>query len=161
LDGSRRYLTRRAKILITPSFKGFHPSSSRATHTLSRIRAIDTKCERELCSVLWRRGLRFRKNIKHLPGKPDVVFISKRLAIFCDGDFWHGKNWSSRRRKLSTGSNSSYWVAKIQANISRDRRCTIKLRKLGWEVLRVWESEILAKPHQVANRIQKILRSRS
>jgi DNA mismatch endonuclease, patch repair protein len=85
------------------------------------------------------------------------VFPRARLVVFCDGDFWHGKDWSRRRRKLATGANAPYWVAKIEANRARDRRRTAELRASGWTVLRVWESAIHAAPETVAREILRVL----
>ena len=91
---------------------------------------------------MWRKGLRYRKNKRDLPGVPDLVFIGARLAVFVDGEFWHGKDWKNRKIKLKRGHNSAYWMAKIERNIGRDLKCKRKLRKAGWTVLRVWESDI-------------------
>jgi DNA mismatch endonuclease (patch repair protein) len=101
--------------------------------------------------------LQFQTNVGALPGKPDVVFARVRVAVFCDGDFWHGRRWRVRREKLSRGANGAYWVAKIEANIKRDRRNRRALRRLGWRVLRVWESEILRNPGEVAERVTSAL----
>ena len=113
-------------------------------------RRTDTSCERLLRSALWRMGLRFRKNVSTLPGKPDVVFTSRRLAVFCDGDFWHGRDWEKRQQKLAHGHNSAYWIAKIRSNRDRDRRHNEDLRKAGWVVLRLWETDILKDPERAA-----------
>lgn len=143
-----------------PSYKGFKPSSEKASRALSRSKSLDTKCERLLRSELWRRGFRFRKNVRHLPGKPDIAFPGEQLAVFCDGDFWHGRDWEERKRKLSKGANPAYWVAKIQANIDRDRRYDEELRQLGWSVLRIWELDILKNPSQAAAEVIKTILSK-
>jgi len=88
-------------------------------------------------------GLRFRKNVRDLPGKPDIVFTKQRVAVFCDGDFWHGRDWPARKRKLHKGANALCWTKKIGANIQRDRLLDQDLKRLGWKVLRLWESDIL------------------
>jgi DNA mismatch endonuclease (patch repair protein) len=72
------------------------------------------------------------------------------VAVFCDGDFWHGRDWVKRRRKLKKGSNSSYWIAKLKANMARDKRHGACLQKLGWTVIRLWEKDILADPNRAA-----------
>ncbi len=112
------------------------------SYCMSRIKRSDTRVERVLRSKLHRMGYRFRKNVSNMPGKPDIVFSKKKLAVFIDGDFWHGKKWASRKRKLEKGTNADYWVKKIAGNIERDRENTNELRTLGWEVLRFWESEV-------------------
>jgi DNA mismatch endonuclease (patch repair protein) len=100
-------------------------------------------------------GFRFRKNDRRLPGKPDIVFSRERIVVFCDGDFWHGRNWDERKKKLKKGANPSYWVAKIQANIDRDRRYDAQLGELGWSIIRLWELDILANPSLAANKVAK------
>jgi DNA mismatch endonuclease, patch repair protein len=144
----------------TPSYKGFKPSSDRASKALARSRAKDTKCERLLRSALWRMGFRFQKNVANLPGKPDIVFRAQRVAIFCDGDFWHGKNWRQRKKKLLNGANHTYWVMKIRANIDRDKRHNKQLQRQGWRVIRVWEKDILSDVHAAASGIAKALHGR-
>lgn len=96
-----------------------------------------------------------------MPGKPDFVFFRRRVVVFVDGDFWHGRNWPHRKQRLASGSNSVYWVDKIGGNIRRDRKITRTLRAKGWKVVRVWESDILSKPERVALRVVKLLNSRS
>jgi DNA mismatch endonuclease (patch repair protein) len=94
---------------------------------------------------LWSRGLRFRVNYKKITGKPDVVFIKAKIAVFCDGDFWHGHNWAIRglpSLDAELEKYSKYWSLKILTNIERDKRVTYNLEKDGWTVLRFWESEI-------------------
>src|SRR5688500_16038130 len=100
-----------------PSYKNFRPASQRASESLARNKSTNTKCERLLRSAMWRMCFRFRKNVSDLPGRPDIVFRQQRIVVFCDGDFWHGRNWAQRRRKLINGANSSYWIAKIRSNI--------------------------------------------
>lgn len=137
-----------------PSFKDFKPSSEKASKLLAKSsKASDTKCEILLRSILWRMGFRFRKNVRSLPGKPDIVFSRERVAVFCDGDFWHGRNWEERERKLKAGANAKYWVAKIKANIDRDRRHNVELAGLGWRVIRLWELDIVADPQQAADKV--------
>jgi DNA mismatch endonuclease, patch repair protein len=126
-----------------PSFKGRKPASPRASKAaLGASRKTDSRCEVRFRSLLWRAGARFRKNVPHLPGKPDIVFAGSRLVVFCDGDFWHGRDWEARRRKLARGANPGYWIPKIERNIARDSEDTAQLEALGWRVLRFWESDI-------------------
>lgn len=130
---------------MAPSYKGRRPASVRATAAArGSSKKIDTKCEVLLRKALWSAGFRYRKNVPGLPGKPDILFSKAKIAIFCDGDFWHGRDWESRRHKLSTGTNSDYWIAKIRRNIERDRDNTARLEEMGWTVLRFWETQILA-----------------
>ena len=144
----------------SPSFQGLSPVSSSGSQTKRRNRATDTRHERLLRSRLWKRGLRFRKNVRSLPGKPDVVFPRYRVAVFCDGDFWHGRDWRRLARKLRTGGNGSYWVVKIETNRLRDRRNERALRHDGWLVVRLWETDILQDPEAGANAVEAALRAR-
>src|SRR5829696_7578499 len=143
------------------SFRNLQASSLKASHTLARNKSSNTTCERVLRSELWRLGLRFRKNVNSLPGKPDIVFTRKRLAVFCDGDFWHGRDWKTRRKKLSNGSNACYWVKKIQQNINRDQANIEQLEARGWIVLRLWETDILKDPTMAARQVLNTLQSGS
>lgn len=104
---------------------------------MSRIRGFDTSIEVAVRLALWRRGFRYRKNVMSLAGRPDIVFSSARLAVFVDGDFWHGYRYPAWTRKLSP-----YWDEKIRRNRARDRRNFEKLRRAGWRVVRVWEHEV-------------------
>lgn len=113
-----------------------------------------------LRTKLWHRGLRYRKNVSSLPGKPDIVFTRAKVAIFCDGDFWHGRGWAAQKQKLSTGHNSAYWIQKIGRNIERDKEITLKLEKDGWVVLRFWETDIIEDPERYADLVFQIVRSR-
>ncbi len=136
---------------ITPSYRGLRPASDRASAAARGVSCkADTKHERLLRSELWRAGCRFRKNVKNLPGKPDIAFTRAKLAVFCDGDFWHGRDWQARRAKLERGSNPTYWVKKIERNMERDSEVTRLLMDAGWTVIRVWESDIIANPRDVA-----------
>lgn len=110
------------------------------THKImSAIRSKDTKPEMTLRRALWQRGMRYRVNVKELPGKPDIVFTKVRIAIFCDGDYWHGHNWALRgiaSLDEELAGYSEYWQTKIRRNIERDRENTAKLENDGWLVLR-------------------------
>ena len=116
------------------------------THKImSAVKSKNTRPEIALRRSLWAKGMRYQVNVKTLPGKPDIVFIKARIAIFCDGDFWHGHNWvirglSSLDEELER--YSQFWKDKILGNIKRDSVNTEKLKSAGWEVIRFWESEI-------------------
>lgn len=144
-----------------PSYKGLRPASHKASAAAKgSSRKADTRHERLLRSELWRAGCRFRKNLANLPGKPDIVFTRVKLAVFCDGDFWHGRDWETRKAKLERGSNPGYWVRKIERNIERDGEHTRLLMAAGWSVMRVWESDILADPRGIARLIVRELEER-
>lgn len=143
---------------ITPSYKGLKPASELASRIKRNNRCDNTKPEIILRSELWKRGLRYRTNVKDLPGKPDIVFSKYRVVIFCDGDFWHGRNWRTLKKKLETGNNAAYWIAKISTNMKRDKRNTILLEELGWRVIRVWEKDIKQNLSEIASRIETLVK---
>jgi DNA mismatch endonuclease (patch repair protein) len=112
---------------------------------MSRVKSANTGPELKLRRALWARGLRYRVNVKSLPGKPDIVFTRAKIAVFCDGDFWHGHRWAikglgSLEKELQ--GYSPYWRAKIQRNVQRDLATSEELTRLNWRVLRFWASEI-------------------
>ncbi len=125
-----------------PRFAGLSPSSQAASEAKRRTRGRDTRPELLLRRELWRRGYRYRIHARDLPGRPDLIFRGARVAVFCDGDFWHGRDWTERREKLQAGANGAYWIAKIESNMRRDLRTNELLRELGWLVLRFWENDI-------------------
>ena len=145
----------------SPNYKGRQPASVTSSEAAqASSKKADTRCELLLRQALWKAGFRYRKNVPNLPGRPDVVFPGSKVAIFSDGDFWHGRNWEARREKLAKGTNPDYWIAKIQRNMERDRANTERLQEMGWAVLRVWESEIHKDLPGVLRRISDLLRER-
>ena len=141
----------------TPSFKGLRPSSNASSHAKSSNRSGGLKSEILLRRSLHHSGLRFRINVKSIKGKPDIVFTRTRVAIFCDGDFWHGRNWRLLRRKLLNGWNGEYWTTKVKSNIERDKQINSYLRKHGWKVMRYWETDILSDVNSIVEQIKKAL----
>ena len=107
---------------------------------MQAIKSKDTEIELILRKELWSRGYRYRKNYKKLIGKPDIVLTKYKIVIFCDSEFWHGKNYHESTDRI--GTNADYWKQKIQRNIERDREVNEQLEKEGWTVLRFWEKEI-------------------
>lgn len=107
---------------------------------MSRIRSRDTKAEVQLRKALWAKGYRYRKNVKSLPGSPDVAIKKYKVAVFIDGEFWHGYNWEEKRSTIKR--NRAYWIPKIERNMERDRENTQKLQEAGWLVLRFWEQRL-------------------
>ena len=107
---------------------------------MRRVKNKDSTIELALRKELWNRGLRYRKNVKSVYGKPDIAFIGKKIAVFCDSEFWHGYDWENRNQKIN--SNREYWIPKIERNIQRDLEVTAALEASGWKVLRFWEFQI-------------------
>ncbi len=110
---------------------------------MSRIHRQDTSIEVKLRKALWNRGYRYRKNYKGLPGSPDIVLTKYHICIFCDSEFFHGKDWLVLRPKLERGNNPGYWVRKISRNMERDDEVDKKLLFMGWTVIHFWGKDIL------------------
>ncbi len=118
------------------------------SYCMSRVRSEDTSLEVLIRSKLRKRGLRFKKNVKELPGKPDIVFHRSKVAVFIDGDFWHGYRFPIWRDKVS-----DFWQEKIAKNRERDQKNFKKLRKSGWRVIRIWQHQIKQNLELCLNRI--------
>lgn len=135
------------------------PSSALASRVMRANTREGGRAERLLRSKLWTAGYRFRTHVGSLPGQPDIVFSRQRVAVFCDGDFWHGRHWPRLRLALERRANSRYWIAKIARNRVRDRLRRRQLRQQGWAVVQIWETDILADLDAAASKIRLRLRS--
>lgn len=111
--------------------------------SMQHNRSKDTIIEVALRKALWHKGYRYRKNYKKLPGSPDIVLTKHRIAIFCDSEFFHGKDWEVKKPKLLDSNNSEYWINKIERNMQRDIENDQRLLLLGWTVIHFWGQEIL------------------
>ena len=109
---------------------------------MQNIKSKDTKIEILLRKALWRKGYRYRKNYKGLPGSPDIVLTKYKIAIFCDGEFFHGKDWEVLKPRLEKSNNSEFWINKISRNRERDDEVNKKLLFKGWTVIRFWGNDI-------------------
>lgn len=107
---------------------------------MQAVKNKDSKIELLLRKELWARGLRYQKNSKKVFGKPDIVFISKKVAVFCDSEFWHGYDWDNKKNDIQ--SRREFWIPKIERNMQRDIEVTTRLTQEGWTVLRFWGNEI-------------------
>lgn len=123
---------------------------------MKKVKNKDSRIERMLCSELWSRGLRYRKNVTTMLGKPDIVFKGKKVAVFCDSEFWHGYDWENRCNDFK--SNRDFWIPKIERNIQRDKEVTAELVRQGWTVLRFWGKEIGKNTKGCADKIEKAVR---
>ena len=119
-----------------------YDTSPAVSKRMSNVRLKKGKAETMLAKALWHHGYRYRLNYKALPGSPDIAITKYKVAVFVDGEFWHGYKWSDRKNKLK--ANREYWIEKIEENIARDRRNDEKLKELGWTVLHFWEKEVQA-----------------
>lgn len=110
---------------------------------MSHIRSKNTSIELVLRKALWHKGYRYRVNYKLLPGSPDIVLTKYKIAIFCDSEFFHGKDWNILKLRLEKGNNPDYWIKKIEKNRRRDIENDKKLLFLGWTVLHFWGQDII------------------
>lgn len=131
---------------------------SQTTHkTMQKLKSKNTSIETILRKELWKRGYRYRKNYSKLPGKPDIVLTKYKVAIFCDGEFFHGKDWEVRKPKLQQGNNGDYWIQKISRNRERDEEINKKLLFMGWTVIRFWGNDIKKKTDECIRVIEETI----
>ena len=123
---------------------------------MKQVKNKDSKIEIALRKELWSRGLRYQKNVTTIFGKPDLVFKGKKVAVFCDSEFWHGYNWEERKKDFK--SHQEFWIPKIERNMERDKEVTEELQKQGWTVLRFWGKEIKKNAGGCADIIEKAVR---
>jgi DNA mismatch endonuclease (patch repair protein) len=112
-------------------------SPEKRSQVMSRIRSKNTKAELAIRKRLYSLGLRYRVNDRRVMGKPDIVFFKKKIAIFVDGDWWHGRQYLIKKRNYNI-----FWKNKIKSNIVRDRKVNKLLKKDGWKIFRFWEEDI-------------------
>lgn len=140
----------------------------RAPEITSRImravRSADSKAELLLRRALHARGFRYRLHSRTLPGKPDIVFTRTRVVVFVDGDFWHARVLREEGpvalRHAVRGARQKWWVSKLKRNAARDEEVNVLLARLGWKVVRVWESDVQRDVEKVAERVARLLRRR-
>lgn len=126
------------------------------TKNMKAVKSKGSKIEVMLMKELWSRGLRYRKNVNSVYGKPDILFKSKKIAIFCDSEFWHGYNWEERKNDFK--SNQEFWISKIERNIERDKEVNDRLKSEGWTVLRFWGNYIKRNLLECADKIEQEVR---
>lgn len=122
---------------------------------MKNIRSKDTSIELKLRKELWRRGYRYRKNYTELPGKPDIVLTKYKIAIFCDSEFFHGKDWGVLKPQLEKGKNADFWIEKISKNQQHDDDINKQLQFLGWTVIRFWGKDIMKKTDECIQVIEE------
>ena len=129
------------------------------SYNMQQVKNKDSKIEVLLRKELWSRGIRYRKNVNRIYGKPDIVFIGKKIAVFCDSEFWHGYNWEERKRDFK--SHQEFWIPKIERNMARDLEVTTHLESEGWAVLRFWGNEIKKNAALCADMIERVWEERN
>lgn len=126
------------------------------TKNMKAVKSKGSKIEIMLMKELWSRGLRYRKNVKRIYGKPDIAFIGKKIAVFCDSEFWHGYDWENRKHDFK--SHQDFWIPKIERNIMRDNEVNNKLKEEGWTVIRFWGKDIKNDITKCADIIEKAVK---
>lgn len=125
--------------------------------SMSHIKSKDTSIEVKLRKALWQAGYRYRKNYRELPGKPDIAITKYKIAIFCDSEFFHGKDWTVLKPHLEKGNNPDYWIPKIIRNRKRDDEVNKRLLFLGWTVIRFWGKDILRNVDECVQVINEVV----
>jgi DNA mismatch endonuclease, patch repair protein len=128
-------------------------SPEQRRRTMQAVKGKDTSLERKMALLLQRVGRRPQRNVAHLPGKPDLAFGRFKVAVFVDGNFWHGWRFNEWRDKLG-----DYWKAKIERNRARDRKTFQRLRRMGWIVVRIWEHQLKRDPDGCVERVEAAIR---
>ena len=128
------------------------------TKNMRAVKNKDSEIELLLRRCLWEKGLRYRKNVKSVYGHPDIAFIGKKVAVFCDSEFWHGFDWENKQNEIK--SRRDFWIPKIERNIQRDAEVNRKLKAEGWLVLRFWGKEIKTDVVSCADLVVKCLEER-
>ncbi len=121
---------------------------------MQRIKSKDTRAEVILRKALWKKGFRYRKNWAVLPGKPDIAITKHKIAIFCDGEFFHGKDFDTKKKPET---NAEYWEEKIKKNIQRDQVVEADLKGMGWTVIRFWSRDIIKDPDSCVKAVEEII----
>lgn len=124
---------------------------------MSKVHYTEGKDEVIIRKILWKNGIHYRKNYKDLPGKPDIALTKYKIAVFIDGEFWHGYDWENYKQHIK--SNRDYWIPKIERNMKRDQEVNTKLKEMGWTVLRFWSKQVLKNPEYYAELIMLYTRT--
>ena len=132
-------------------------SQEEISKNMKKIRGKDTSIEVRLRKALWQKGLRYRKNYKALPGSPDIALTKYKIAVFCDSEFFHGKDWEALKLRLEKGKNPEYWLKKIERNRNRDWETDRKLLLLGWTVIHFWGQDILKQTEECVKVIEEAI----
>jgi len=130
-------------------------TKAQRTKNMKAVKNKGSKIELLLTKALWHKGLRYRKNDKNVFGKPDIVFKALKIAVFCDSEFWHGKDWETKKHDHK--SNQEFWHKKIERNIERDKEVNAELAKQNWTVIRFWGKDIEKHTDKCADKVEEIV----
>ena len=133
-------------------------SKAQRRKNMQAVKGKNSKIEKKLAQALRSKGYKFKKNYAKVPGKPDIVFLPLKIAIFCDSEFWHGKDWRLKKREIK--SNRKFWYSKIESNIARDKEVNSILRNVGWKVMRFWGKKIENNAGKCVQAIEAVIKER-
>lgn len=133
-------------------------TADQISYNMRMVKNKDSDIEKLLRQELWKRGIRYRKNVRKVFGNPDIVFIGLKIAVFCDSEFWHGYDWENRKKDFK--SNQEFWIPKIERNMERDKEVNEKLLSEGWIVLRFWGKEIKKEACRCADIVEDAIEER-
>lgn len=133
-------------------------TTEQISYNMRQVKNKDSDLELMLRMALWKRGLRYRKNVKQIFGHPDIAFIGKKVAVFCDSEFWHGYDWEHRKNDFKT--RQDFWIPKISRNIQRDLEVNERLTNEGWVVLRFWGKDIKSNLMNCVLKIEECIKNR-
>ena len=135
-----------------------HPKSYDSTpetrKRMANVKLKGGKAETIFAKALWHKGYRYRRNDRRLPGSPDIAILKHHIAVFVDGEFWHGQDWPTRKKRLKR--NRDYWIEKIEENIARDQRYDKQLLQLGWTPVHFWEKDVLKNLQDCVDQIDEL-----
>lgn len=124
---------------------------------MQHIKSKETSIEVKLRKSLWSKGYHYRKNYDKLPGKPDIALTKYKIAVFCDSEFFHGKDWEVLKPQLEKGKNAEFWIKKISGNQQRDEEVNKQLQYLGWTVIRFWGKDIMKRTDECIQVIEETI----
>ena len=146
---------RKAAAVAKPKY-AFHPD--KATTKRMKLQSHGkSRVEDELAHALWHRGIRYRRDYRKLPGTPDIAITTRKVAVFVDGEFWHGYDWENQKKRIKR--NRDYWIPKIERNMQRDKEKDAALRKLGWIPLHFWGKAVTKDTEGCVSTIERALDS--
>ena len=125
---------------------------------MQAVKVSGSLIERTLRNALSKEGLRYRLNVRKVFGKPDLAFMREKVAVFCDSEFWHGKDWSKKQKEIKT--NKKFWCKKIGDNIKRDQLVNRELKSEGWKVVRFWGKDVISHPEKCVFQTKQVLCNR-
>ena len=130
-------------------------TSEERSKLMSKIRSNNTTPEKLLRKELWKVGIRYRKNYKNVAGNPDIAIVGSKIAVFVDGEFWHGYEWEQKEKKIK--ANRKYWIPKIERNMKRDSDNNKVLKKMGWKPIRFWQKQVVKDTEKCVRKIQRAI----